>query len=138
MLELISNLPLPIHCVRFSGCLKGLSVLRRKSYGAFLGEGVAAMPSSYPPTYHVQCSETMHGRDVYHLPFPGYTLKRPKIAWGRFRTPNALPSSAGRYLLSSTCNGRKRRAARSTVSACHVEPDNPWHIGLARHRTSNI
>jgi hypothetical protein len=48
MLELIHNLPLVVHRVRLSGRLKGLSVLRGNSSGAFLGEGVAAMSSSYP------------------------------------------------------------------------------------------
>src|SRR5262245_18125250 len=45
------NVPSVVHRARRSGCLKGLSVLRENSSGAFLGEGMVAISSSYPTTY---------------------------------------------------------------------------------------
>jgi ABC-type lipoprotein release transport system permease subunit len=46
--RLISSLLFGLRRVRFSGRLRGLSRLRRKSHGQFLGGGSAAMSPCYP------------------------------------------------------------------------------------------
>src|SRR5262249_10325872 len=118
--------------VRLSGRLKGLSVLRGNSHGAFLGEGVTAMSSSYPTLQLLRLQRMENS-----------------VGLGRSRPPPqpALRETTQTQVEAQTIVAKKFERRTGAIMewkdgalrhCCRTFPPSPPHTGRARFRAPGV